>query len=76
MGIFNAAFIGTGEIHASRTAAAMQFSEHAPVSRREEGNEYHPFQAIYIYDILIKRIESGCMRCPSRLSETILQICV
>ena len=29
VGIFNAAFIETGEIHASRTAAALQFSEHS-----------------------------------------------
>ena len=34
LGIFNAAFIELGEIHASPTAAAMQFSEHAPVFRR------------------------------------------
>ena len=41
MGIFNAAFIKTGEIHASRTAAAEQLSEHAPVSRRKN-IEGHP----------------------------------
>ena len=31
MGIFNTAFIETGGIHASPTAAAVQFSEHSPV---------------------------------------------
>ena len=35
VGIFNVAFIRTREIHASRTAAALQFSEHSPVSRRK-----------------------------------------
>ena len=35
MGISYAAFIETGEIHASHTAAAMQFSEHSPVFQRE-----------------------------------------
>ena len=32
--LFNAAFIVTGEIHASCTAAALHFSEHSPVFRR------------------------------------------
>ena len=42
MGIFNAALIWTGEIHASRTAAAAHFSEHSPVSRRKNV-ESHPY---------------------------------
>ena len=36
VGIFYAAFIGTGEIHASPTAAALQFSEHSSVFRRKQ----------------------------------------
>ena len=42
--LFNAAFIVTGEIHASRTAAAVQFSEHSSVSSERKGTNITSFK--------------------------------
>ena len=42
VGIFNAAFIELGDIHTSRTAAAMQGSEFSPVFWRGVINSENP----------------------------------